>query len=53
MSRFDYPLRPLLPSDVPVLRELFAASIEELAADDYTDEQRMAGLPRERGEVLH
>lgn len=42
MSRFDYPLRPLLPSDVPVLRELFAASIEELAADDYTDEQRMA-----------
>lgn len=42
MSRFDYPLRPFLPADTPMLRELFAAAIEELTADDYTEEQRIA-----------
>ena len=42
MSRFAYPLRPFLPGDTPILREIFAASIEELCADDYTEDQRIA-----------
>ena len=42
MSRFAYPLRPYLPADSDVLREIFAAAIEELCADDYTEEQRIA-----------
>lgn len=42
MSRFAYPLRPFLPADTLELRELFAASIEELTADDYTEDQRVA-----------
>jgi putative acetyltransferase len=35
-------LRPFLPADTPVLAAIFAAAIEELAADDYSEEQREA-----------
>jgi putative acetyltransferase len=35
-------LRPYLPSDAPVLAAIFAASVEELTADDYTEDQRAA-----------
>ena len=35
-------MRPLLPADVPLLAEIFRASIEELTADDYSEAQRAA-----------
>jgi putative acetyltransferase len=35
-------LRPYLPADAPLLAILMQASIEELAADDYTEAQRDA-----------
>ena len=35
-------LRPLLPADVPLLREIFRDSIEELTSDDYTASQQDA-----------
>ena len=35
-------LRPFLPADTPLLREIFRDSIEELTADDYSDSQREA-----------
>ena len=35
-------LRPLLPADVPLLREIFRDSIEELTGDDYTASQQEA-----------
>ena len=35
-------MRPMLPVDVPLLAEIFRASIDELAADDYSDAQREA-----------
>jgi putative acetyltransferase len=35
-------LRPMLPADVPVLAEIFRASIEELTAEDYSEAQREA-----------
>ena len=35
-------LRPMLPEDVPVLAAIFAASVEELTADDYSEAQRAA-----------
>jgi putative acetyltransferase len=35
-------LRPMLPTDVPLLAEIFHASIEELAAEDYSETQREA-----------
>ena len=38
----SYPLRPVLPADTMALRDLFAASIEELTAEDYDDDQRAA-----------
>lgn len=38
----QYPLRPFLRADTMALRELFAQSIEELTADDYEEEQRVA-----------
>lgn len=41
-----FPLRPYLPRDVMALRELFAASIEELTQDDYTEDQRAAWASR-------
>jgi putative acetyltransferase len=38
----DFPLRPFLPADAMALRDLFAQSIEELTADDYDEDQRLA-----------
>ncbi len=38
----DYPLRPFLPADTLALRELFAASVEELTQEDYDEDQRAA-----------
>jgi putative acetyltransferase len=35
-------MRPMLPTDVPLLAEIFRASIEELAADDYSEAQQEA-----------
>ena len=35
-------MRPLLPADVPLLAEIFRASIEELTTDDYSQAQQAA-----------
>lgn len=35
-------LRPFLAADAPALAALFQASVEDLAAEDYTDAQRAA-----------
>ena len=35
-------LRPMLPVDLPVLAAIFAASIEELTEEDYSETQRAA-----------
>jgi len=35
-------LRPFLPADVPLLAEIFRASIEDLTADDYSEAQQQA-----------
>ncbi|HYA05052.1 MAG TPA: GNAT family N-acetyltransferase [Xanthobacteraceae bacterium] len=35
-------LRPFLPTDVPLLAEIFRAAIEELTADDYSEAQQEA-----------
>ena len=35
-------LRPFLPADAPLLREIFRDSIEELTSDDYTETQQEA-----------
>jgi putative acetyltransferase len=35
-------LRPFLPADAPLLREIFRDSIEELTGDDYTEAQQQA-----------
>jgi len=35
-------LRPFLPADAPLLREIFRDSIEELTADDYTEAEQQA-----------
>ncbi len=32
-------MRPLLPEDVPLLAEIFRASVEETCAEDYSDAQ--------------
>ncbi|MDE2379295.1 GNAT family N-acetyltransferase [Bradyrhizobium sp.] len=37
-------LRPFLPSDVPVCAAIFAASIEELTGDDYSEAQQEAWI---------
>lgn len=42
MRRPDHPLRPYLPADTAALRELVAASIEELAQEDYSEDERAA-----------
>lgn len=42
MSTSAYPLRPFLPADTLALRELFAASVEELTQEDYDEDQRAA-----------
>jgi putative acetyltransferase len=35
-------MRPMLPADVPLLAEIFRASIEELTAEDYSEAQQEA-----------
>jgi putative acetyltransferase len=35
-------MRPMLPTDVPLLAEIFRAAIEELTAEDYSDAQQEA-----------
>ena len=35
-------MRPMLPADVPLLAEIFRASIEELAGEDYSETQQEA-----------
>jgi putative acetyltransferase len=35
-------MRPMLPADVPMLAEIFRASIEELSAEDYSGAQQEA-----------
>ena len=35
-------MRPMLPTDVPLLAEIFRAAIEELAAEDYSETQQEA-----------
>lgn len=35
-------LRPFLPIDTPVLAAIFAASVEELTGDDYSEAQQQA-----------
>lgn len=42
MTSGGYPLRPFLPADTIELRELFAASVEELTQEDYDEDQRAA-----------
>lgn len=37
-----FALRPMLPADVPLLAEIFRASVEELTADDYSPAQQEA-----------
>ena len=36
-------LRPFMPADVPLLAEIFRASIEQLTGDDYSETQQKAG----------
>lgn len=38
----EFALRPVIPADIPVLAEIFRVSIEELAADDYSEAQQDA-----------
>src|SRR5260370_6001547 len=33
-------MRPMLPTDAPLLAEIFRASIEELSGDDYSEAQQ-------------
>jgi putative acetyltransferase len=43
MSRTATPaLRPFLPADTPVLAAIFAAAVEELTGDDYSEAQQEA-----------
>ena len=42
----DFPLRPFLKADTERLQDLMAQSIEELCADDYDEEQRIAWIER-------
>jgi putative acetyltransferase len=35
-------MRPMLPTDVPLLAEIFRAAIEELAGEDYSEAQQEA-----------
>jgi putative acetyltransferase len=37
-------MRPMLPADVPLLAEIFRASIEELTGEDYSEAQQEAWL---------
>lgn len=42
----SFPLRPFLPADTIPLQDLYAQSIEELTADDYDEDQRLAWISR-------
>ena len=44
MTTTAHALRPFLPSDTRALQDLFAQSIEELTADDYDEDQRLAWI---------
>ena len=44
-------LRPMLPADVPLLREIFRDAIEELTADDYSEAQQEAWVSAADDEV--
>jgi len=46
MPAQPFPIRPFMPADTMALRDLFAQSIEELTADDYTEDQRLAWISR-------
>ena len=35
-------MRPMLPTDVPLLAEIFRAAVEELTSDDYSEAQQEA-----------
>lgn len=37
-------LRPMLPTDVPLLAEIFRAAVEELTMDDYSEAQQAAWM---------
>ena len=41
----SFALRPFLIEDTPLLAEIFRASVEELAADDYSEAARTAWAP--------
>lgn len=43
-------LRPFLPADLPLLVEIYQASIEELTAEDYTEAQQEAWMLQAEGE---
>lgn len=45
-------LRPFLPADVPVLAEIFRASIEELTGEDYSEAQQQAWASRAEDEAF-
>ena len=38
-TRADLTMRPMLPSDAPLLAAIFRASVEELGVEDYSDAQ--------------
>jgi putative acetyltransferase len=40
----DLAMRPFLPTDTPLIAEIFRASVDELTADDYSDAQRDAWI---------
>lgn len=46
MSKQSYPIRPFMLADTMALRDLYAQSIEELTADDYTEDQRLAWIAK-------
>jgi putative acetyltransferase len=45
-------LRPFLPADVPLLAEIFRASIEELTGEDYSEAQQEAWASRADDEAF-
>lgn len=45
-------LRPFLPADLPLLVGIYQASIEELAADDYSEAQQEAWMAQSEDEVF-
>ena len=44
-------LRPMLPEDIAVLAAIFAASVEELTGDDYSEAQQAAWIAMVDDEV--